>query len=45
MFETSDDFLILSNDKNLAEISDGLCGELYTDDGWIGRFSQHKTSI
>lgn len=45
MFENSDNCLILSDDKNLAEISDGLCGELYTDDGWIGKFSQYKASI
>lgn len=24
---------------NIREISDGLAGELYTDDGWISRFS------
>ncbi|STZ56295.1 Uncharacterised protein [Moraxella lacunata] len=45
IFENSDNCLILSDDKNLAEISDGLCGELYTDDGWIGKFSQYKASI
>lgn len=26
---------------NIREVSDGLCGELYTEDGWIARFS-HK---
>ena len=25
---------------NLVEISDGLSGELYSEDGWIARFSQ-----
>ena len=25
--------------ENIAEISDGLTGELYTEDGWIYRFS------
>ncbi len=25
---------------DIADISDGLAGELYTDDGWIARFSQ-----
>ncbi|WP_044640358.1 hypothetical protein [Risungbinella massiliensis] len=29
---------------NLAEISDGLPGELYTEDGWIERFSQFGKS-
>jgi hypothetical protein len=24
---------------NLADVSDGLSGELYTEDGWISRFS------
>lgn len=24
---------------NINEISDGLAGELYTEDGWISRFS------
>ncbi len=26
--------------KNLAEISDGLHGEAFTDEGWIARFSE-----
>ncbi|WP_411680974.1 hypothetical protein [Clostridium thailandense] len=26
----------------IKEFSDGLCGELYTDDGWIKRFSKQK---
>ncbi|WZO96559.1 hypothetical protein EP7_003557 [Isosphaeraceae bacterium EP7] len=25
--------------SDLREISDGLCGELYSDEGWIARFS------
>ncbi|MBD7970447.1 epimerase [Paenibacillus gallinarum] len=25
--------------SNIREISDGLAGELYTEDGWISRFS------
>lgn len=29
---------------NLREISDGLCGELYTEDGWISRFSKERHS-
>ena len=27
--------------KNLAEISDGLHGEPYTDQGWIAKFSEY----
>ena len=26
---------------NASEISDGLSGELYSDDGWISQFSQY----
>ena len=28
--------------KNINEISDGLAGELYTEDGWIKRFSENR---
>src|SRR5262245_7886743 len=28
--------------QNLNEVSDGLSGELYSDDGWIARFSREK---
>lgn len=28
--------------NNINEISDGLAGELYTEDGWIKRFSQKR---
>lgn len=30
------------NEKNVVEISDGLSGELFTEDGWIEKFSQYK---
>lgn len=29
---------------SLKDISDGLPGELYTDDGWIARFSKEKVA-
>jgi len=29
-----------SNVPSIKEISDGLLGELYTKDGWVGRFSK-----
>ncbi len=29
--------------SNLAKISDGLAGELYSDEGWIARFSKEIT--
>lgn len=43
-FEGSEDFLIAFkgdevNLVDLNEVSDGLAGELYTDEGWISRFS------
>jgi hypothetical protein len=28
--------------SNIRDISDGLAGELYTEDGWIMRFSQNR---
>jgi len=27
--------------KNIAELSDGLHGEIFSDEGWIKRFSRH----
>jgi len=45
MFERSDNFKIHFVDgSNLAELSDGLSGELYTDDGWIKKFSNYQSS-
>jgi len=29
--------------KNVSDLSDGLCGELYSQDGWIARFSAYET--
>lgn len=31
--------------ENLAELSDGLCGELYGVDGWIEKFSGYPASL
>ena len=28
--------------ENIRELSDGLSGEIYTEDGWIVRYSKHK---
>lgn len=33
------------NKESLVEISDGICGELYTEDGWIEKYSRYQTSI
>lgn len=30
------------NEKNIVEISDGLSGELFTENGWIEKFSKYK---
>ncbi len=30
---------------SLVECSDGLAGELYTEDGWIARFSSERSSL
>ena len=43
-FEGAEDFLIAFKDDednlvDLNEVSDGLAGELFTEEGWISRFS------
>lgn len=30
------------NNVDINQVSDGLAGELYTEDGWIARFSQER---
>lgn len=42
MFEEDEDKKISSSDVNVNEISDGLSGELFTEDGWINKFSKKK---
>ena len=42
MFEEHDEVKLLYNDGNLVEESDGLAGELYTDDGWIKKYSKQR---
>ena len=29
--------------ESVSDLSDGLCGELYGEDGWIARFSAYET--
>ncbi|KZN28698.1 hypothetical protein [Pseudoalteromonas luteoviolacea] len=31
-----------SKKENIAEVSDGLSGEIYTEDGWINSYSRYK---
>jgi len=33
---------VLIDGVDLADASDGLQGEIFTEDGWFERFSQHK---
>jgi len=46
LFEMNEEFSIVANSgktpKNLVEISDGLSGEIFTEDGWIKKYSQYK---
>ena len=47
MFEENDELFLGVNSENgeleeIKEISDGLAGELYTEDGWIQRFSKER---
>ena len=30
---------------NLTDLSDGLAGEVYSEDGWIAKFSKYPSSI
>lgn len=42
LFEEHDEFQIIIDGENIANISDGLSGELYTSDGWIEKFSEQR---
>ena len=42
LFEEHDEFQIIVGRENIADISDGLSGELYTSDGWIEKFSEQR---
>ncbi|MBA4057525.1 MAG: hypothetical protein C0490_22610 [Marivirga sp.] len=49
MFEASAAWAIISKDSaenadldHLAQVSDGLVGELYSSEGWIEKFSKYK---
>ena len=45
MFEQNDDVILKiiqnGNEIDLTQISDGLSGELFSDDGWIKKFSEY----
>ena len=40
MAEEHDEIEIVYEGENIAEISDGLSGELYSEDGWIEKYSK-----
>ena len=42
MVEEHEEIGLLYNDVNLNEESDGLAGELYTEDGWIEKYSSQR---
>lgn len=42
MIEQNDDIKVMVGDNDIKEDSDGLEGELYTEDGWISRFSKER---
>ena len=49
MFEASTTWAIVKKDSaknvdldHLTQVSDGLAGELYSDEGWIAKFSKYK---
>ena len=49
MIEQSDEFDLIAKtdegDISLKEISDGLCGELYSDEGWISKYSAYPNLL
>ena len=39
------DIQIIVDNHNVEKLSDGLHGELFTEDGWIKKFSTHSNAI
>lgn len=42
MFEDNMEIEVRVENECISEISDGLAGELYTEDGWIQKFSKQR---
>lgn len=42
MVEENPSIVVQIENENIIEFSDGLAGELYTEDGWIQRFSKQR---
>ena len=40
MIEEEEEIKLMVGNQELKEASDGLCGELYSEDGWIKKFSK-----
>lgn len=50
MFESEEEIKVIASDDdgkeyNVNDVSDGLSGELYSDEGWIVRFGSHKSYL
>ena len=44
MFEEHEEIELKMSGQNLTQISDGLAGELYTEDGWIQKYTKQRYS-
>ncbi len=42
MFEQHEEIELKMEGENLTQISDGLAGELYTEDGWIQKYTKER---
>lgn len=42
MLEEHDNILVIVDNEDIKSVSDGMPGELYTEDGWISRFSNER---
>ena len=38
------DIQILVDGQNIVELSDGIHGEAYSNEGWFSKYSKHKTN-
>jgi hypothetical protein len=40
--EQNSEIELLYEEENIVQLSDGISGELYSDDGWIARYSKER---
>lgn len=45
LLEEHPEYELINNDDNINDLSDGLSGELYTEDGWIEKYSKYPSSF